>query len=151
MGKANVVPGRELMFFINGKAISGATSHSLSISAETTDAASKDDGKWKKKKVTKFDWNGKCDSLVSMDADANSYDAMFDAMIAGEPVQIVSGRPSNISDDGVPEGGWLAPTTNYYKGEALITSLERNDPDNENSTMSVTFDGSGKLERTKAS
>lgn len=151
MGKANVVPGRELMFFINSKAISCATSHSLSISAETTDAASKDDGKWKKKKVTKFDWNGKCDSLVSADEGANSYDAMFDAMIAGEPVQIVSGRPSNISDDGVPEGGWLAPTTNYYKGEALITSLERNDPDNENSTMSVTFDGSGKLERTKAS
>ena len=151
MGKANVVQGRELMFFINGKAISCATSHSLIISAETTDAASKDDGKWKKKKVTKFDWNGKCDSLVSADADANSYDAMFDAMIAGEPVQIVSGRPSNISDDGVPEGGWTAPTTNYYKGEALITSLERNDPDNENSTMSVTFDGSGKLERTKAS
>ena len=151
MGKANVVPGRELMFFINGKAISCATSHSLSISAETTDAASQDDGKWKKTKVTKFDWTGKCDSLVSMDADANSYDAMFDAMIAGEPVEMVSGRPSNISDDGVPEGGWLAPTTNYYKGEALITSLERNDPDNENSTMSVTFDGSGKLERTKAS
>ena len=151
MGKANVVPGRELMFFINGKAISCATSHSLRISAETTDAASKDNGKWKKKKVTKFDWNGKCDSLVSADADANSYDAMFDAMIAGEPVEMVSGRPSNISDDGVPEGGWLAPTTNYYKGEALITSLERNDPDNENSTMSVTFDGSGKLERIKAS
>ena len=151
MGKANVVQGRELMFFINGKAISCATSHSLIISAETTDAASKDDGKWKKKKVTKFDWNGKCDSLVSADEGANSYDAMFDAMIAGEPVEIVSGRPSNISDDGVPEGGWTAPTTNYYKGEALITSLERNDPDNENSTMSVTFDGSGKLERTKAS
>ena len=149
MGKANVVPGRDLMFFINGKAISLATNHSLSITAETTDAASKDDGKWKTKKVAKFDWNGKCDSLVSADADANSYDAMYDAMIAGEPIDIVSGRPSNISDDGVPEAGWTAPTTNYYKGKALITSLERNDPDNENSTMSVSFDGSGKLERVK--
>jgi predicted secreted protein len=149
MDKVNVVQGRDLMIFVNGKTISLATNHSLTISADVTETASKDSGKWKEKKITKFDWNAKCDSLVSVDDEANSYDAMYDAMIAGEPVDIISGRPSNISDDGEPEGGWISPTTNYYKGKALITSLERNDPENDNSTMSIALDGTGKLDRVK--
>jgi TP901-1 family phage major tail protein len=150
MGKANVVAGKDLMIFVNTKPTALATSHSLSITAETNDAASKDDGAWGSAVVTKFSWEGSTEALVSMDDEVNSFDAMFDAMMTRKPVDIVSGRPVNASDDGVPEDGWTAPTTKYYKGKALITSLQRNDPNGDNSTMTVTFTGVGKLERMES-
>lgn len=147
MAKANVVAGKDLMIFVDGKATALATSHRLSITADTSEAASKDDGAWGSSTVTKMRWEGSTEALVSMDASAESFDKMFDAMMARKPVTIVSGRPDNATDDGVPEEGWIAPTTNYYQGDALITSLERNDPNGDNSTMTVTFTGVGKLER----
>ena len=147
MSKANVVAGKDLMIFVDGKATALATSHRLSITADTSEAASKDDGAWGSSTVTKMRWEGSTEALVSMDASAESFDKMFDAMMARKPVTIVSGRPDNATDDGVPEEGWIAPTTNYYQGDALITSLERNDPNGDNSTMTVTFTGVGKLER----
>ena len=147
MAKANVVAGKDLMIFVDGKATALATSHRLSITADTSEAASKDDGAWGSSTVTKMRWEGSTEALVSMDASAESFDKMFDAMMARTPVTIVSGRPDNATDDGVPEEGWIAPTTNYYQGDALITSLERNDPNGDNSTMTVTFTGVGKLER----
>lgn len=150
MGKAKSVAGKDLMIFVSGKATALATSHSLSITAETSEAASKDDGAWGAATVTKFSWEGSTEALVSMDADANSFDAMFDAMMTRETVELVSGQPANATDDGIPEGGWTAPNTQYYKGQAIITSLQRNDPNGDNSTMSVTFTGVGKLERVKA-
>lgn len=147
MAKANVVAGKDLMIFVDGKATALATSHRLSITADTSEAASKDDGAWGSSTVTKMRWEGSTEALVSMDASAESFDKMFDAMMARKQVTIVSGRPDNATDDGVPEEGWIAPTTNYYQGDALITSLERNDPNGDNSTMTVTFTGVGKLER----
>ena len=149
MGKANVVAGKDLMIFVNGNPTALATSHSLSITAETSEAASKDDGAWGAATVTKFSWEGSTEALVSMDQNANSFDAMYEAMMTREPVDIVSGRPTNATDDGVPEEGWTAPTSKMYKGKALITSLQRNDPNGDNSTMTVTFTGVGKLERVE--
>lgn len=149
MGKANVVAGKDLMIFVNSNPTALATSHSLTITAETSEAASKDDGAWGAATVTKFSWEGSTEALVSMDENANSFDAMYEAMMTREPVDIVSGRPTNATDDGVPEEGWTAPTTKMYKGKALITSLQRNDPNGDNSTMTVTFTGVGKLERVE--
>lgn len=145
-----MVPGKDLMIFVDGAATALGTSHRISITADTSEAASKDDGAWGSSTVTKLRWEGSTEALVSMDAEVDSYDAMYDKMMSRTPVDIVSGRPANISDDGVPEAGWTVPTTKYYKGKALITSLERNDPNGDNSTMSVTFTGVGKLERVEA-
>lgn len=150
MGKANVVAGKDLMIFVNGVATALATNHRLAITADTSEAASKDDGAWGASSITKLRWEGSTEALVSMDAGAESFDTMFDAMIAKAEVTIVSGRPSNISDSGIPEAGWTVPTTNYYSGKALITSLERNDPNGDNSTMSVTFTGVGALSRVES-
>ena len=149
MGKAKSVAGKALMIFVTGNPTALATSHRLSFTAETSEAASKVDGAWSAATVTKFSWEGSTEALVSMDAEANSFDAMYDAMMTRQPVELISGQPSNATDDGVPEGGWEAPSTNYYKGQALITSLQRNDPNGDNSTMTVTFTGVGKLERVK--
>lgn len=150
MSKANVIKGKDLMIFLNGKATALATSHSLELTAETSEAASKDDGAWSNATVTKKAWTATTEALVSEDPDVDSFDAMYDLFDAGEPVDVISGRPSNVSDDGVPEGGWTVPTQKYYKGKALITSLKRNDPNGDNSSMSISLQGVGKLERTDA-
>jgi hypothetical protein len=91
-------------------------------------------------------WEASTEALVSAEEGVDSYDTMFDLMLACEPVDIVLGIPTNITNDGVPEAGWTAPTKGY-KGKALITSLERNDSNGSNSTMTATFRGVGKLSK----
>nr|DAY86041.1 MAG TPA: tail tube protein [Caudoviricetes sp.] len=139
------------MIFIGGKATALATSHKLTLTAETGDAASKDDGMWDEGIVTKMSWEASTEALVSADADVESFDTLYDAFIAGEAVDIVSGIPANLTNDGVPSDGWKSPDTKtgqiYYKGKALITSLDRTDAKGSNSSMTVQLKGQGKLEK----
>ena len=139
------------MVFVAGKATALATSHKLSMNADTSDAASKDDGMWDESTVTKMSWEASTEALVSADAKSNNFEVLFDAFIAGEPVDIIAGIPANISNDGVSEGGWTAPsgaTVTNYKGKAIITSLERTDAKGDSAKLSAQFKGVGKLEKT---
>lgn len=147
MSKAKVLNGKDFMVFVNGNATALATRHKLTLNAETSDAASKDDGMWDESVITKMSWEASTEALVSADAEVESYDALYDMFIAGEEVTLVCGIPTNITNDGVPEEGWTAPSTKYYTGKALITTLDRNDAKGSNSTMSVSFKGVGKLEK----
>ena len=120
MSKAKPLNGKDFMIFVAGKATALATSHKLTLTAETGDAASKDDGMWDESIVTKMGWEASTEALVSADADVESFDSLYDAFIAGEK---------------------------YYKGKALITSLDRTDAKGSNSTMTAQFKGQGKLEK----
>lgn len=144
MGKENAVAGKDVMVFIDGETTALATSCSLSMTASTSEAASKDDGIWENSIVTKLGWELKVESLVG--ESGGSYKKLKAAMKARKPVDIVYGKPANPNENGVPEEGWEVPTTEYEKGKALITSLERNDPNDSNSTMSATFKGVGELQ-----
>lgn len=146
MAKAKVLNGKDFMVFVNTKATALATSHRLSLNAETSDSASKDDGMWDEAIITKLSWEASTEALVSAEEGVDSYDTLFDLMLACEQVDIVLGIPTNITNDGVPEAGWTAPTKGYT-GKALITSLERTDSNGSNSTMTATFRGVGKLSK----
>lgn len=146
MAKAKVLNGKDFMVFVNTKATALATSHRLSLNAETSDSASKDDGMWDEAIVTKMSWEASTEALVAAEEGAESYDVLYDLMMANEPVDLVMGVPTNITNDGVPEAGWTAPTKGYT-GKALITSLERTDSNGSNSTMTATFRGVGKLSK----
>lgn len=151
MPKAKALNGKDFMVFVAGKATALATSHKLSLNADTSDAASKDDGMWDESTVTKMSWEASTEALVSAEAKSNNFEVLFDAFIAGEPVDIIAGIPANISNDGVPEGGWTAPsgtTVRNYKGKAIITSLERTDAKGDSAKLSAQFKGVGKLEKT---
>lgn len=145
MGKAKVLNGKDFMIFMNGKATALATSHKLTLTAETGDSASKDDGMWDESIITKMSWTASTEALVSADADVDSFDALYDAFIAGEKVTLVLGTPANLTNEGIPEAGWTVPTSGYYTGQALITSLDRTDAKGSNSTMTASFQGVGKL------
>lgn len=147
MAKAKVLNGKDFMVFVNDKATALATSHKLTLNAETSDAASKDDGMWDESIVTKMSWEASTEALVSADANVNSYDTLYDLFIAGQPVTLICGIPGNLTNDGVPTEGWQAPSTKYYTGQALITSLDRSDAKGSNSSMTVSFKGVGKLEK----
>lgn len=150
MAKVKVLNGKDFMIFVDGKATALATSHKLTINAETSDSASKDDGMWDESIVSKMSWQASTEALVAADAGAESFDTMIDLMLAGEPVELVMGIPANLTNDGVPEGGWSVPTGKYYKGSAIITSLDRTDAKGSNSTFSASFRGVGKLEKVSA-
>lgn len=147
MAKAKVLNGKDFMVFVNNEATALATSHKLTLNAETSDAASKDDGMWDESIVTKMSWEASTEALVSAEANVKSYDTLYDLFIAGQPVTLICGIPGNLTNDGVPTEGWQAPSTKYYTGQALITSLDRSDAKGSNSSMTVSFKGVGKLEK----
>lgn len=150
MAKAKVLDGKDFMIFVGGKATALATSHKLTINAETSDSASKDDGMWDEVVVSKMSWEASTEALVAAESGVDSYDAMLDLMLAKNPVDLVMGIPANLSNDGVPETGWAAPTGTHYKGKAIITSLDRTDSKGSNATFSASFKGVGKLEKVTA-
>lgn len=137
------VQGKDVMLFVDNKAIAYATSCSVSKTASTSEAASKDDGMWENSIVTKLGWEMKVDAFVGKTRD--SYKELNAAWKARKQVKVVYGKPANASDNGLPEGGWTAPTADYEEGMAYVTSLERNDPNGENSTFSATLKGVGEL------
>lgn len=152
MARRKALKGKDLMIFIGGKAIGLATSHTLNLNAETSDTASKDSGMWDESEVTKLAWDASSESIGSADEGTPvdiSYEALLDMCIAGEKVQVVCGIPTNLTNDGVPEEGWSAPTESpkqtYYKGEALLITVTLTGANGENSQVSASLKGVGKL------
>ena len=153
MAKRKKLKGKDFMIFVGTKAVALATNHTLSLNTETSDTSSKDDGIWSDAEITGMSWQATSESIGAYTGDADtdlSYEELIDLYMKGEPVDLVMGIPKNQTNDGVPEGGWqepddAAPSLAHYKGRALITSLELNAPNGENSSISATFTGIGKL------
>lgn len=152
MAKRKALKGKDLMIFVDSKAIALATSHTLTLNAETSDTASKDSGMWDDAEVTKLAWEASSESIGAADEGTPvdiSYETLLDKCMAGEKVPVICGIPTNATNDGVPEDGWTAPTESpkqsYYKGEALITSVTLTGANGENSQISANFKGVGKL------
>lgn len=142
------------MIFVDGKAIALATSHTLTLNAETSDTASKDSGMWDDSEVTKLSWEASSESIGAAEEGTPvdiSYEVLLDKCMAGEKVPIICGIPTNATNDGVPEGGWSAPSESqaqaYYQGSAIITSVSLTGANGENSQISANFKGVGKLNK----
>lgn len=150
MSKAKTVLGKDLMLFVDGKAIALATSCKLALSSETIDTQSKDSGIWTEKDIKKLSWNCSSENLFSADASADGYDKLFALMLARKPISIKFGTPGNTDSNELPEAGWMPPANGAYSGTALITSLELNAPDGDKATFSANFEGTGPLAKDKA-
>ena len=156
MGKQ--INGSDLMLFIEStgegtafKSIAFATSHSLSISAETVETSSKDTGgKWVSKAPRKLSWTMSTENLYSLDGEGSTYDDLFTAMTERKELSVVFSLEKEYAakKDEVPEGGWTPVTTGQYKGKVVITSLELNAPNGDNATFTASFEGVGALTKT---
>lgn len=145
-----IVKGDELMLFKGGSALAYATSHTLTITGNTIDVSSKDHGYWGASEVGNITWEVTTENLYT-DTD---YDALFTAMIAKTPIEIVFAKAANYDAnglDGVGEGSVEAWTQGGgYKGKAVISSLTANANTGENATYSATFTGYGALTKVTA-
>lgn len=146
-----IIEGGDLMLFIGGKSIAFATSHSLSISAETAETTSKDNGgMWVSKAIRKISWTMNTENLYSIDGEGNNYDTLFDAMVNKTFLTAVFATKGIDAND-VPEGGWTAKADQGYTGSVVVTSLELNAANGENATFTASFEGVGELKKVNGS
>lgn len=148
-----IIKGGTLMVFesheINGaltnpKSIPLATSHTLRISAETSDVSHKDIADaWSANDITKFSWEATTDNLYSDEG----MERLFTIMKNKEKVYMYFAPKSQAEGTPLPSTGtWTAAQDKGFVGLAYITSLEVNAQNGENATYSATFTGAGKLE-----
>ena len=143
-----VINGGDLMLFLGGTSIAFSTSHKLSISAETVETSSKDNGgKWVAKAVRKLSWNMSTENLYSLEGAGKTYDDLFTMMTGRTEIDAIFTVEKDYATkaDEVPETGWVPMTAGQYKGKVVITSLELNAPNGDNATFTASFEGVGAL------
>lgn len=149
------IRGGRLMVMIGNpaKSISYATNHTLSINADLTETSNKDENNavsgasWQSQETNMLSWEASTENLYSMDGAGKNFDDLYDYMIAGTPVELVL-APAKEAQADVPEGGWThSDTTVYYKGKALVSSLQLNAPNGENANYTANFTGVSALEK----
>ena len=152
MAKAKTLNGKDLMLWIDGKVVALSTKCTLQVTMSTVDSATKDDGLWDRPEAGNLSWNANNESVDSADKERTNdwvYDQLFDKMVAGEPVTVTLGIPTNKNNEGVPEAGWTMPS-GAYDGKALITGLDRDASKGSNGSVSVSLQGHGGLKRLNA-
>lgn len=141
-----IIKGDDLMMFNDeGHSIAFATSHTLTVSADTVDINSKDHGMWGASEVNKINWEISSENLYTVAA----YDELFDAMVSRTPIDVYFGLKAETGTGTVADGDypyWTAQAGSYT-GKAYITSLTANAATGENATFSTTLKGTGKFER----
>ena len=151
-----LIKGNQIMVFLNSHAVAFATNHTLNLTANQVDVASKDHGTWGAKEIQNIDWEASTENLYcSYVSGQNNYDTLFDAMVNKTQLDLVFGKPTNWDENGLTRGGnndENAPTewnsgTSYLSGKCYITSLQLNAPNGENANYTATFTGSGPITR----
>lgn len=147
MTNQDIVKGSALMVFLGGSAIGFATSHALSLTANTTEVSTKDHGDYPSVVAQSIGWEVTAENLYS-DTGETTY---MKAMLAKTPVDIKFAKVVNYSAtdekgiiDNAEKTAWTAGTV-IAEGKALITSFSINAAKGDNATMSVTFTGVGAL------
>ena len=142
---STIIKGDELQLFYNGNTFAYATSHTLTITGNTVDVATKDHGYWGASSVGNITWEISSENL---DTTAD-YDTLFELMVSQTKLPVQFGLVGNYNPNGLQSvGGPVAAWTlsnKYYSGSVYITSLTLNANTGENATYSVTFTGSGPL------
>lgn len=160
INKGQVIKGGDLMLFVDvdgtKKSIGFATSHTLSISAETTETSTKDSGGvWARPEVSTLSWTASTENLCGVSGSSATYGDLIALMTAREPISAVfalEGDSENYTSKkefDLPETGFWKPIAddgqNYFEGKVIITSVEVNAPNGDNATFSVEFTGVGAL------
>lgn len=148
------INGSNLMIFYGNESLALATNHTINFTVNVNEAVTKDSGIWSNAVATSIAWECTSDNL----AVAVDYNRLYDKMVARQPVELVFGMPSDWTENGLTDGTdyWSDPSSPtgqandviYYKGKAIITSLNLSAPAGDNATYSITFKGVGAI--TKA-
>lgn len=152
----SIIKGGDMMLFLTQgdqtKSIAFATNHTLTISADTKETSSKDNGgKWQSSEVGLLSWTCNSENLCCDTGAGFTYSDLFNMMVARQPITGVFAMEGDSSDyaegkkDAVPTDGWKPKTGDGLTGKMIITNLTKNAPNGDNATFSVEFTGVGEL------
>ena len=126
-----------------------ATSHTLTLTGNTTDVSTKDHGWWTATSVGSLTWEITAECLYTY----SDFDLLFNKMIHNEKIHLIWSEVDNYDPNGLTTTGGNVQKWNYsqkyYSGYAVITSINANANTGENATYSVTFTGAGTLSKVE--
>ena len=129
--------GSNMLLYLGENAFGHCTTHTATMNSETKDRAvkplaskAKTNGMWKEKGVTGLSIAISAEGLIYDGETEASYGKMMAAWKSGQPVQIKC----------MQRGESKKP---YLAGSFIITSLERTDPAQDDSTYTINLDNNG--------
>lgn len=135
--KTGYCNGSDMLVYVGGKAVGHCTTHTTTMTSETKDRAVKpvatksiSAGLWKSKGVTGLSISISAEGLVFYGESETGYKALVAAWKAGKSVEVKCMERENSEKP-------------YIKGKFVITSLDRTDPANDDSTYSVSLENDG--------
>lgn len=144
--------GKNLMLFVGGKSIAGATTCSLSLSMNTSEITNKDTpAAMTDIEPTTMNGTLHTENMFCSTAEGKSYYDLFDLMKSKTKVQWKM-TPATDGDGAVPTAGFV-PLNNAegLSGDAYITSLESNAPNGEIATFTCDLTVTGDITHDAAS
>jgi predicted secreted protein len=129
MASTGIYNGTLIGIYVGGTLIAKSTSCSLEITQATRNTTTKDSNRWEEALSGSRSWNVSGDFLDAEDA-AYRFDDLF-ALLNGTPVTVR--MSSEVSGD------------KYYTGSAILTTLSREAPMEENVSGAYAFKGTGAL------
>lgn len=135
--KTGYCNGSDMLVYVGGKAVGHCTTHTTTMTSETKDRAVKpvatksiSAGLWKSKGVTGLSISISAEGLVFYGESETGYKALVAAWKAGTSIEVKCMERENSNSP-------------YIKGKFVITSLDRTDPANDDSTYSVSLENDG--------
>ena len=139
--KTGYCNGSDMLLYAGGKAVGHCTTHTTTLSSDTKDRAVKpvasagiSAGLWKGKGVTGLSISIKADGLVFYEESEGGYKTLFSAWKAGKSIDVKCMERENSEKP-------------YLAGKFVISSLERTDPAQDDSTYSVSLENDGEPEK----
>ena len=129
--------GSDMLVYVGGKAVGHCTSHTATFNSETKDravkpvaSASLSAGLWKGKTVTGLSISISAEGLVHYDETESGFKELLAAWKTGAPGTVKCMERANDNEP-------------YLEGSFVITSLERTDPAQDDSTYSIQLENNG--------
>lgn len=135
--KTGYCNGSDMLVYIGGKAVGHCTTHTTTMNSETKDRAVKpvatkgiSAGLWKGKGVVGLSISISAEGLVFYGETETGYRALYKAWKEGKSIEVKCMERENSDKP-------------YLKGNFIISSLERTDPAQDDSTYSVNLENDG--------
>ena len=123
-----------MLLYVGGKAVGSCTTHTTTFNSETKERAVKPvasanlaSGLWKKKGVVGLSYSISAEGLVFYDETECGFKSLFALWKAGKPVTVKCMERENSDEP-------------YLEGSCVISSLERTDPAQDDSTYSLSLE-----------
>ena len=144
----NYIFGEELQLFLGGKSIAKAKTHTLTITSDTIDVSSKDDGFYGASIPGKINWEISAENIYTEKA----FDELYAKAQARQVFDVVFGRVANYNTEGLGEQDAWAPDSikhTTYTGKVTLTNMTLNANNGEVTSFSATLKGVGALKQVK--